>query len=44
VWFRDLRFETPGRGNTPFIYGMCGKGDGPWQPFQLLGEQRRPVY
>jgi inner membrane protein len=44
VWFRDLRFETPGRDGTPFIYGMCREGDGPWQPFQLLGTQRRPVY
>ncbi|MGZ5228246.1 MAG: metal-dependent hydrolase, partial [Burkholderiales bacterium] len=44
VWFRDLRFETPGRDGTPFLYGMCREGDGGWQPFQLLGEQRRPVY
>jgi inner membrane protein len=44
VWFRDLRFETPGRDGTPFIYGMCREGDRPWQPFQLLGEQRKAVY
>ena len=44
VWFHDLRFVTPGRSSTPFLYGMCREGQGPWQPFQLLGESRRPVY
>ena len=44
VWFHDLRFVTPGRGATPFQYGMCREGQGAWQPFQLLGESRRPVY
>ena len=32
VWFRDLRFETPGRRVTPFRYGVCRDGaDGPWR-------------
>ena len=32
VWFRDLRFETPGRGVTPFRYGVCRDGaDGHWR-------------
>ena len=44
VWFHDLRFVTPGRPGTPFQYGMCSENAGPWQPFQLLGEHRLPVY
>ena len=44
VWFHDLRFVTPGRDGTPFRYGMCREGDGPWKPFQLIGQQRQPVY
>lgn len=44
VWFHDLRFITPGRAGTPFRYGMCREGAGTWQPFQLVGEQRRPVH
>ena len=29
VWFRDLRFEFPGRSEVPFRYGMCrGAGSG----------------
>jgi inner membrane protein len=32
VWFRDLRFETPGRGVTPFRYGVCRDGpDDRWR-------------
>ena len=32
VWFRDLRFETPGRGTTPFRYGVCRDGpDDRWR-------------
>lgn len=31
VWFRDLRFETPGRGRMPFRFGLCRAGpDAPW--------------
>jgi inner membrane protein len=26
VWFRDLRFETPGRAGVPFRYGVCREG------------------
>jgi inner membrane protein len=44
VWFHDLRFVTPGRSPTPFQYGMCREGEASWQPFQLLGNTRRPVY
>jgi inner membrane protein len=44
VWFHDLRFENPGRSETPFLYGMCRIGTGAWQPFQLIGEERMPVY
>ena len=31
--FRDLRFETPGRGHMPFRYGLC-KGGGEWRLFE----------
>ena len=31
--FRDLRFETPGRGHMPFRYGLCN-GDGRWRLFE----------
>lgn len=34
VWFRDLRFFTPGRGAWPFVYGMCRRDGGPWQAYQ----------
>jgi inner membrane protein len=34
VWFRDLRFETPGRGVTPFRYGVCR--DGPDDRWRLM--------
>ena len=44
VWFHDLRFLTPGRGGTPFQYGMCREGAGQWVPFQLMQEGRRAVY
>lgn len=44
VWFHDLRFITPGRAGTPFRYGMCREGEGAWQPFQLVGDERRAVY
>jgi inner membrane protein len=44
VWFHDLRFVTPGRAATPFLYGMCREGAGEWKPFQLVGERQRAVY
>jgi inner membrane protein len=44
VWFHDLRFVTPGRDGTPFRYGMCRGSGGAWRPFQLVDDERRPVY
>ncbi|MDB5867431.1 MAG: hypothetical protein JWO70_5237 [Betaproteobacteria bacterium] len=44
AWFEDLRFITPGRGGTPFQYGMCRESDGTWQPFQRVGTSLRAVY
>lgn len=44
VWFHDLRFVTPGRDNTPFRYGMCRSAGADWKPFQLVGDEKRPVY
>lgn len=44
VWFKDLRFLTPGRGTFPFIYGMCSQGPGPMRPFRLDDGVRTPVY
>ena len=32
VWFRDLRFETPGRGRIPFRFAVCRDGpDDRWR-------------
>jgi inner membrane protein len=44
AWFQDLRFVNPGRSETPFLYGMCRDGAGAWLPFQLVGNDRKPVY
>ncbi len=45
VWFEDLRFNLPGRSDTPFRYGMCRENDGPWRPFQLAaGGRRLPLH
>lgn len=44
VWFKDLRFLTPGRDELPFIYGMCSEGAGPMRPHQLKDRGRSPVY
>ncbi len=44
VWFKDLRFLTPGRDGFPFIYGMCSDGAGPMRPYGLEGAARFPVY
>lgn len=41
VWFQDLRFYTPGRGNWPFRFGACREGGGDWAPSQLLGDGRK---
>lgn len=44
VWFKDLRFLTPGRNALPFIYGMCSEGAGPMRPYQLSDGARLRVY
>jgi inner membrane protein len=44
VWFKDLRFLTPGRDGFPFIYGMCSVGAGAMRPYGLDGDRRFPVY
>ncbi len=44
IWFKDLRFLTPGRDNFPFIYGMCSDGAGRLRPYGLDGDRRFPVY
>ena len=44
IWFKDLRFLTPGRDVLPFIYGMCSEGAGPLRPHHLDGGRRSPVY
>lgn len=41
AWFQDLRFFTPGRGRLPFRFGMCREAGGRWEPFQLIGDDRR---
>lgn len=41
VWFKDLRFLTPGRSALPFRYGMCRAANGGWQPFRLDGDAGR---
>ena len=33
AWFIDLRFDTPGRGGSPFRYGACR--DAPGRPWRL---------
>lgn len=44
VWFRDLRFLTPGRDGWPFRYGMCREaGSSEWQPYQALEPGARLV-
>lgn len=34
VWFKDLRFLTPGRGGFPFVYGMCRAEGGAWRAYE----------
>ena len=41
VWFKDLRFLTPGRNEIPFRYGMCRQTDGAWRAFRLEGDADR---
>lgn len=35
VWFRDMRFQFPGRDNVPFRYGMCRDSGRDWVRFAL---------
>jgi inner membrane protein len=42
AWFRDLRFEFPGRDESPFRYGVCLAGKDA-QVFRLEGGRGRPV-
>jgi inner membrane protein len=44
VWFQDLRFLTPGRGRTPFRYGMCREAGGTWEAYQLGDGDKSLVY
>ncbi len=44
IWFKDLRFLTPGRDGFPFIYGMCSEGTGPMRPYGHDGDARYPAY
>jgi len=44
VWFKDLRFLTPGRGSFPFIFGMCGEGSSRMKPYRLDDGVKVPVY
>lgn len=45
IWFRDLRFLTPGRPTWPFVYGMCRAAGGEWKAYQRTDEgQRLPLY
>lgn len=41
VWFEDLRFKLPGRGNIPFRYGMCREDEGPWRLHRLVADTER---
>lgn len=42
VWFRDLRFLTPGRDTWPFQFGVCRNGgEDRWSAFQLVGDVAR---
>jgi inner membrane protein len=42
VWFRDLRFLTPGRDVIPFRFGACREAPGaPWQAYESLGPGER---
>ena len=40
VWFRDLRFLTPGRDAWPFRYGMCRDDQGVWRAFDYPQGER----
>lgn len=42
VWFRDLRFMTPGRNTWPFEYAMCRGAGTQWAAYER-GDDGRPV-
>jgi inner membrane protein len=45
VWFRDLRFLTPGRSSWPFRYGMCRNEAGQWAAYEHAdGGRALPVH
>jgi inner membrane protein len=43
AWFRDLRFEFPGREEAPFRFGICLQGDGTATVYKLEGGVARRV-
>lgn len=45
AWFRDLRFDFPGRGETPFLYALClpASGDAPARVLRMQDGQALPV-
>jgi inner membrane protein len=43
VWFKDLRFVTPGRDALPFRHGVCREAQGPWVAYALDGDARVPA-
>ncbi|HVF63328.1 MAG TPA: metal-dependent hydrolase [Casimicrobiaceae bacterium] len=44
VWFRDLRFLTPGTDRSPFRYGVCrGAADRAWRLHLSEGGEALPV-
>jgi inner membrane protein len=45
AWFRDLRFEFPGREVAPFRFGLCFDAEGPddVRVYRLDGDGRRPA-
>lgn len=38
--FSDLRFDTPGRGGKPFVFGLCENGRKGWRLYRRQGEER----
>jgi inner membrane protein len=39
VWFTDLRFLTPGRGERAFVFGVCRERlDAPWRAYERIGD------
>ncbi len=38
VWFRDLRFDFPGRATVPFRFGMCRRDGRGWALHSLHGD------